>query len=286
MKKVLVLLLIILFNKVATAQADKNFIEKLLKSKPELFKEIFNDPDKHEVQVVYTQINRDKNNRPSFKTYTFNVDRNRFFYAASTVKLPLALLSLEKINKLNINGLNKEAALKIDSASRKQIAVSVDTSASNGLPSISNYIKKILLVSDNDAYNRLYEFLGQQYIDERLKEKGFRDVRILNRYVVGDDTITARYTNPMQFYSGGKMVYSQPQVYNSNNIYKGLKPIFKGKGYLNAKDSLINKPYNLQYKNFYPLQEQQKLLKTLLFPESVAASQRFGLTDDDYNFVY
>lgn len=188
----------------ANAQQKENLIEELLKSKPELFNIILNDSTKHEVQIVYTQIDRDKNNKPSFTTYTYNVDRNRYFFPASTVKLPLSLLSLEKINNLNIKGLTKETPLKIDSASRKQIAVSTDTSAVNSLPSIGQYIKKILLVSDNDGYNRLYEFLGQQYINETLKQKGFNDVRILTRYIVGDDTITARYTNPIQFYNEKK----------------------------------------------------------------------------------
>ncbi|MCO4293822.1 class A beta-lactamase-related serine hydrolase [Solitalea sp. MAHUQ-68] len=286
MKKFSLLLIISAFAFNVHSQDNSNLVEQLLRAHPELFNEILNDADKHEVQIVYTQINRDKNNHPSFKTYTYNVDRNRFFYAASTVKLPLALMSLEKINNLKIKGLTKDSPMKIDSASLKQIAVSVDTSAANGLPSISNYIKKILLVSDNDAYNRLYEFLGQQYVNETLKAKGFKDIRILNRYVVGDDTITARYTNPMQFYNNGQIVYSQPQVYNSQAIYANLKPILKGKGYLNAKDSLINQPFNFQYKNFYPLEEQQKVLRTLLFPETVPSAQRFNLTREDYALVY
>ncbi|MDP9231009.1 MAG: glycoside hydrolase family 9 protein, partial [Bacteroidota bacterium] len=42
------------------------------------------------------------------------------------------------------------------------------STAANGFPSIAQYIKKIFLVSDNDAYNRLYEFLGQQTINDKL----------------------------------------------------------------------------------------------------------------------
>ena len=41
---------------------------------------------------------------------------------------------------------------------------------------MENYIKKILLVSDNDAYNRLYEFVGREEINEKLKKYE------LNRY--------------------------------------------------------------------------------------------------------
>lgn len=287
MKKLIYLTIISLGCAINTyAQQKENLIEALLQSKPELFNVILNDSTKHEVQIIYTQIDRDKNNKPTFTSYTYNVDRNRYFFPASTVKLPLSLLSLEKLNNLNINGLTKDTPLKIDSASRKQIAVSKDTSSANGLPSIGHYIKKILLVSDNDGYNRLYEFLGQQYINETLKQKGFKDVRILTRYIVGDDTITARYTNPIQFYNGDKVVYSQPQIYNEFDYFKGLKPILRGKGYMDSRDSIIYKPFNFGLKNCYPLEEQQKLLRTLIFPETVPASQRFNLTKEDYNFLY
>ena len=47
-----------------------------------------------------------------------------------------------------------------------------------GRPTIAHYIKKILLVSDNDAFNRLYEFLGQQYINTTLHQMGYTEVQI------------------------------------------------------------------------------------------------------------
>jgi hypothetical protein len=38
-------------------------------------------------------------------------------------------------------------------------------------------------------------------------------------------------------------------------------------------------------KNFFPLTEQQRLLRSFLFPESVPGASRFDLTPDDYLFV-
>ena len=60
------------------------------------------------------------------------------------------------------------------------------SSSKTGLPSIENYIKKILLVSDNDAYNRLYEFVGREEINEKLKKYKLNGTRIIGRLAIGD----------------------------------------------------------------------------------------------------
>ena len=49
-------------------KTDTTFLKKLLESKPELFSGVLKHPSKNEVQVMYTQVNRDQNNKPSFKS--------------------------------------------------------------------------------------------------------------------------------------------------------------------------------------------------------------------------
>src|SRR4051812_8248507 len=55
--------------------------------------------DSLRIQIIYTQIDRDENNQPHFTQYSFNVNKNLYFYPASTVKMPTALLALERLNK-------------------------------------------------------------------------------------------------------------------------------------------------------------------------------------------
>ncbi len=164
----------------------KKMLPQLLKKHPEYFKNILADPAKYRIQIIYTQINRDAKNQPHFKTYTYRLNLNEYFYPASTVKLPVALLALEKLNDLRIPGLNRDTPLRIDSAYTKQTTVLTDSSALNHLPTIGHYIKKIFLVSDNDAYNRLYEFVGQEQLNAGLHQKGYSNVRLLHRLSVGD----------------------------------------------------------------------------------------------------
>ncbi|HRP57419.1 hypothetical protein [Agriterribacter sp.] len=68
---------------------------------------ILNNPDSFRYQLIYTQINRDKNNKPSFGHHYLHVDKDRYFNPASTVKMPLAFLALEKLNTMNKRGVNK-----------------------------------------------------------------------------------------------------------------------------------------------------------------------------------
>ena len=87
----------------AKAQAGANLLQELMQAKPEQFGAILSNPDQYRVQVLYTQINRDKNNVPHFKEYNYRLNPKEYFYPASTVKMPMAFLALEKINQLKIS---------------------------------------------------------------------------------------------------------------------------------------------------------------------------------------
>ncbi|MFX8289574.1 serine hydrolase, partial [Acinetobacter baumannii] len=68
-------------------------------------------------------------------------------------------------------------------------------------------------MSDNDAYNRLYEFLGQRTINEQLHKKGYGDVRITRRFVTMDE-VQNRHTNAIRFMENNKTIYAQPAAYS------------------------------------------------------------------------
>jgi hypothetical protein len=262
-----------------------NLVEVLMRSNPELFSKILKDPAKYEIQILYTQIDRNKKNKPSFTQHCYRIDASQYFYPASTVKLPAVLLALEKINKLNIKDLTKETTLRIDSAYTRQVAVTVDSTSPDGLPSIAHYIKKILLVSDNDAYNRLFEFVGQGPMNENLYKKGFTDLRLLKRLQVGSTAEEDRYTNPFTFYAGERIIYQQPQVFNPKEFPNHLTTTLKGKGHL-QQEKLVNKPMDFSAMNYISIENLQGILRSLLFPEAVPARKRFDLKEEDYQFVY
>lgn len=266
---------------VDTLAQRKNFINELLQKSPELFRAVTSRPDVYDVQILYTQIDRDAQNRPTFRSYSYKLDKKRYFYPASTVKLPAVLLALEKLNELKIS---RDTPMFTDSAYARQTRVRVDTTAENDLPSVAHYAKKILLVSDNDAFNRLYEFVGQCDMNERLYRKGYRDVRIVHRLSTAMNADQNRRTNPVRLEQDGKVVYKQSaQV--CDQLFRPDSVILRGIGFM-RNDSLIRQPFDFTDKNFFALEEQQAILKAVLFPEAVSARSRFNLTPNDYRFLY
>ena len=283
MKKILLALL--LTHPIFAQNNPGSSLETLMRSRPAQFGAILAHPEIYEVQIIYTQIDRDRRNRPTFRTYRYGVDAGRYFYPASTVKLPTALLALEKINKLKIKGLNKFSTMKTGAAYERQTPVEQDSTAANGLPSVAQYVRKILLVSDNDAHNRLYEFLGQQYLNETMHQKGYPNVRIVHRLQVGMSREQNRRTNPVKFLGeNGAVLYEQPLV-TSEKEFVPTAPIKKGKGFMRG-ETRIDEPFDFTYNNYFALEEQHDVLKALFFPEAVDAKKRFDLTPDDYRFVY
>lgn len=281
MKKLILLLGLTYFSCEPTA--DKNLLEGMMQQEPSKFQQILDRKDELEIQIIYTQIDRDDNNVPAFRSYYYNVDTARYFYPASTVKFPLCLLALEKINQLSMAELDMFTPMFHDSVYSGQLTVKDDTTSENGLPSVSHYIKKILTVSDNDAYNRLYEFIGQRATNDILNKKGYH-VRFLHRLERALSPDQNRHTEAVRFVKDGREIYTQPMLVNEDSIEAPIR-VLKGKGYF-KNDSLIEKPFDFTYKNFYSLKDQQRALRAVLFPESVDAESRFALTPGDYQFLY
>ena len=270
------------------AFSQENVLQQLLeRSGDSLLREVLRRPEQFQLQLIYTRIDRNARNQPSFTSYRYNVDSNLYFYPASTVKMPAAFMALEKLNELNILGLDKHANMQTEAARPPQTAVSRDSTSENGLPSIAHYIKKIFLVSDNDAFNRLYEFLGQEYLNRKLYEKGYKNLRIIHRLsVTGFDVEGNRYTNPVSFYKGDTLLYHQGEVYSSYYPGLKLKEQVRGVAYMDGDGTIIPEPFDFRYKNFVSLQDLHDILKAVMFPDATPPERRFNLTAKDYRFLW
>lgn len=269
----------------AQPKTDSLLATLLQKDASAVVRKVTSDPQTYRLQIIYTQINRDKHNNPSFKNYYFNVDVNTYFNPASTVKLPLSLLSLEKLNSIHINGVDKYTTMLTDSSYSKQTTAYSDSTSKNHLPSLAHYIKKAFLISDNDAYNRMYEFVGQQTINRQLHNKGYTDIRITRRFT-GMNEDENRHTNVIRFVdANNKLLYTQPAAYNTDS-FDFSHTVKMGNAYYDRNDSLINAPIDFTKANNLPLQSLQQILQSALFPGSVPEPQRFKLTKEDYAFLY
>ncbi len=241
----------------------------------------------YEIQIIYTQIDRDAQQRPHFTTWTFQADSNQYFYPASMVKMPLALLALEKINGLRQYAhprFDKYTPYRMDSLRPFQRPNVRDTTNPGGLPSIAHDARQIFVVSDNPSYNHLFDFLGREYQNTVLRQKGYTSTGIMRRFYAGARDNS--YSSPMTFLEkDGTTMWRQEELHDVQtwpNKQRGLK---KGKGYINGKDSLVREPFDFSNQNWFSLTDMEKMIRAVMFPEAVPARQRFNLTPDDYRFV-
>src|SRR6266496_3068921 len=230
-----------------------SLIYDLLHSQPQHFDSLLQNEDGYGMQIIYTQIDQKRKGKVVLTDHFFNVN-DKYFYPASTVKLPIAFLALQKLKKLRQKGLDKYTSMITEAAYSGQTEVYNDPTSPDGRPTIAQYIKKILLVSDNDAFNRLYEFLGQEYINKTLQEMGYNDVQIIHRLSIFLSEDENRHTNPVNFYSqvaepGGNVAHDtssqviyEKQPENSQWIY-AKRNDRKGKGYYSG-NKLINEPFD------------------------------------------
>lgn len=262
---------------------DDNLLASLMAQKPEAFKEVLAVNNDLNVQIIYTQIDRQKKNKLKFTDYHFGTDSNKYFYPASTVKLPVAILALQKLNELNLPGLDMNSTMITDAGGFRQTEVGNDPSSPDGRPTIAHYIKKILLVSDNDAFNRLYEFLGQEYINQCMHTMGFREAQIIHRLEISLTEEENRQTNPVTFYdSSGRVLYTKPA--EKSNLVFAKRDTKLGKGFM-RNGELVNEPFDFSIKNRIALSSLHTIIKSIMFPDAVEKQYRFNLKPGDYDFL-
>jgi hypothetical protein len=263
--------------------AGDKFFEDIFRKYPGQFEAVLKHREDWNVQVIYTQVNRDSDGKPQLRSFYFNGTNPKYFYPASTVKLPVALLALQRLKELAGKGITRKTTMTTEINYAGQTAQYNDPNTPDGKPSIEQYIKKIFLVSDNNAYNRLYEFLGQEYINNELQKKGFSSAQILHRLDVFLTEDQNRHTNPIKFFDDNNaLIYSIPGLLNQQAY--GKRNDYIGKSYF-SNGNFIERPMVFSNKNRLSLADLNRILQAVVFPGTVKPSERFNISDDDRNFV-
>ncbi len=240
-------------------------LDRALASKDPRIRMVMDHPEAYELQIRFTRIFRDKND-VRFADYDFQVDRNKYFYPASTVKFPIAVMALEKLNASN------------ELAIQTKFYVEGDTLETT----FGKEIIKIFAVSDNDANNRLLEFLGQDAINEGFSSKHIGPARIAHRLSVPNaDDVT---TKPLIIYLNDSTTTSLAGSTNTPAEPLRLEGITKGIGFYEG-DSIIDQPFNFSLKNYYPIETQHGVLKRIIFPKSFPEKERFNISPSQRQFL-
>ena len=254
---------------------NSNPIELVIKSDPFL-KEIIKDKEDYEIQVMLTKVNHD-NTKIDFQNYQYQHDENQYFYPASTIKLPIVVLTLKKINELRSKGSDITLKSKI-------ILNNVDNYSNfklqDSITSFQNLIADIFLVSDNSASNILIDFIGYNYFNDEMQNAGF-DRTYLNHKFNPDPYVNSTWQisdldNSMisSINDNQKIIKADAKT---NGLDKGERRYFNGE--------ILDESLNFSEKNRFSITDMHNLIKYIFYPEIFDKANTFNLNVEDYDFI-
>ena len=241
----------------------------------EFLSEILKNKEQYEIQVLFTEINRNKDGEPEFTDFQFQVDEEKYFYPASTIKLPIIVLTLNKINELRLEGIdiNLKSKIKLKSYNKKQKIVINDS-----ITSFQNLISKVFLTSDNSAANILIDFLGYNYFNSKMKKEGYANT-YLNHKFSPDQNVNNNWE--IQTLKDDIISSKDEQIFIKSNNISGLL-----KGDRTLKDGKVSiGPLDFSYKNRFSLLDMHAFIKKIIFTEKSNNQNYFNLNVEDYDFL-
>ena len=242
-----------------------SFLVKIFHQNPEFFAFLEKNDNPFKVQLTFTEVTRGANGIPTLKSFYYKNSVVNPIFPGIAYKLPLCLLALQKMNELRLSGIYKYTTMLTGIGYEGQKPAYNDPFGSDGRPSLALYIKKLLIAGDPAAYDRIYEFLGAQYIYDQMKKKGYQTLdpgyRMNGKHLVDENN----HTNPIKFI--GNM---------NNTLYEQGPATFYPLAV--SKD-------NIQNQRGVTEDEMHRLLISLIFPSMVHAEERFEITPADRKFL-
>ena len=258
-------------------------LEILKDSKESIIKKVQSDLNTHEVQILFTRIHRDSSGLPKFERHNFQVNSKQYFYPASTVKFPVAILALQKIRKLQSQGIPVTADTPFKVLFSENLIKKTDSTHPKNNLTIAHLIKKIFLVSDNMAYNYLFDFIGSDDANKAIHNIGITNFNLSHKFSDSEnENTTPRF---IFFNQKGDTIYNQAPIISNQKIKNtNLGGVLKGKGYI--KDGiLIGESMDFSEKNYVSISALHQILERIIFPKLFSKKKQFTIEPEDYFFL-
>ncbi len=252
-----------------SCNSTNNPIELIIKKREPQLKSVYKNKENHNLQILYTKIVRDSSGAPTFIENDYQVDNNFYFYPASTMKLPIVALTLQKINELRNTGLNISVENKILLVNEEETIKET---------TFKDLISKVFLVSDNSASNILINFLGYNYFNQEMRGKGLNTI-VLNHKFNPDPYVKTDWT--IYTLEGNLISKDEAQEVIEHNSLDNLR---QGKSQI-LNGEKVDSPFNFKTKNRASLRDLDGVMKRIIYPELFEEKDRINLTDQDYNFL-
>ena len=244
--------------------------------KNDFLKEIIKEKEDYEIQILLTKIDQ-YNSKVDFQEYKYQLDDNKYFYPASTIKLPIVVLTLKKINELRSKGSEITLKSKITLNYKDDYSELV---IRDSITSFQNLIADVFLVSDNSASNILIDFIGYNYFNHEMENAGF-DKTYLNHKFNPDPYVNSIWqisdldNNIISSINDNQKIIKADE--KTNGLEKGERRYFKGE--------ILDESLNFSEKNRSSITDMHNLIKYIFYPEIFDSTNTFNLNVEDYDFL-
>ena len=271
MRKVSVLIISILLLISCSLRSDpikSAFLED------EFLRKILKDKDDYEIQILYTEVSKNSVGQTELSDFQFQVNDEKYFYPASTIKLPITILALSKINELRAEGSNisPKSKIKLSLINNNNEIILKDS-----ITSFQNLIADVFLVSDNSASNVLIDFIGYNYFNSSMSNLGFENTYLNHKFnpdpFVESSWIISNIDNEIISSNENQITVSASS--NISNLKKGKKRFINGE--------IKNESLDFTLKNRSSLTDMHNIMKNLIYPET--SLSKFNLNVEDYDFL-
>jgi len=148
------------------------------------FESVLASPGSFRLQVLIAEIMTNRLGHTELRRQGYRVDAE-YFYPASSIKLCAGVSALQIIEQLQPASLRTDLAdapMEIAPLFPGDAPQAGDTSnLKGGQISVTHEVRKLALVSDNQAFNRLYDLVGHEELNRSMHAAGLRSVVINHR---------------------------------------------------------------------------------------------------------
>ena len=244
-------------------------------------------PEKYRLQILLGTLETDESGRSRLVQEGYRVDRE-YFYPASTIKLGAAIAALEALEVLRRETgkpLDLHTPLLFHPLFEGEELESVDpTNLVGEKLTFGHEIHKLFLVSDNQAYNHLYEFLGPDRLHHAMLRVGLLSSRIVHR-LSERRTPEENLESPRIDFLGADFQHTQPRRKATLDLPELRIPGLEiGRGFQRG-ETLDEGPTDFSSKNRMSLLDLQRTLAMVVRPDLEVGRAQFRLSEEHRTFL-
>ena len=242
---------------------NDSLLTEILKSDDSLLNEVLSNQSKYQFQLMYTKVLKDKN---GYQLEKHSLNENKYYFnPASLIKLPLLIIALEKMSSLREYGVDLDSRILMHTCSCDEDTDGYIAQSKN--PTFRQLMRELMIMSDNDAYNFLYDFVGYDYFNKRYRELGFDGFLMKRRFTSNcSDALNKWYGGIAFLNSENEIIYQQDcDTAKQNYAIDSVKYLLKaGESYL-ENGLLLQGPKDFSNNNYLNFTQINDLFQNIFF---------------------